>query len=250
MEQTPLIGLSSLWIDKRNLVLPELDCRRARVVLQKIDEVLAWQRKTDDERDTRFVELGKHLCEVRSGQYWKVENLASFDEFLEKRFPGSRRKAYYLMAIHEELPKRIHGDLRLVGWSKATDLAKVARKDRASFDCATWLHKAKELSKEDFKLAVERHLTGQEVEPWEVLYFKIFKSQIPIIEHALETASLMLGAKKSRGYCFEMICADFLAGASLEDTNSRTLIDSVLRLVALLPQSQRCELVRAVRAEE
>jgi hypothetical protein len=99
-------------------------------------------------------------------------------------------------------------------------------------------------------LAVERHLTGQEVEPWEILYFKIFKSQIPIIEHALETAALMLGAKKSRGYCFEMICADFLAGASLEDANSRTLIDSVLRLVALLPQPQRCELVRAVRAEE
>lgn len=34
----------------------------------------------------------------RSGQqYWRVENLKSFDEFLERRFPESRRKAYYLM---------------------------------------------------------------------------------------------------------------------------------------------------------
>ena len=227
-------------------MLPELDHRRALVVLQKIDEVLTWQRKTDDERDKRFVELGKHLCEVRSGQYWKVENLASFDEFLEKRFPGSRRKAYYLMAIHEQLPKQMHRELGTVGWSKATDLAKVARKDGRDFDSATWLHEAKRLSKEDFKSAVERHLTGREVEPWEIVYFKIFKSQIPIIEQALETASLMLGADRSRGYCLEMICADFLAGASLDDPSSKTLADSICRLLALMPQSEKTELLKAV----
>jgi len=33
-----------------------------------------------------------------------------------------------------------------------------------------------------------------------------------MIEHALETAGLMLGSDKSRGYMLEMICADFLAG--------------------------------------
>jgi hypothetical protein len=32
-----------------------------------------------------------------------------------------------------------------------------------------------------------------------------------VIEQALETAGLMLGSDKSRGYCLEMICADFLA---------------------------------------
>ena len=35
----------------------------------------------------------------------KLENLKSFDEFLEKRFPESRRKVYYLMAIQENLTK-------------------------------------------------------------------------------------------------------------------------------------------------
>jgi hypothetical protein len=53
-----------------------------------------------------------------------------------------------------------------------------------------------------------------ETEPWEIIYFKLFKSQIPVVEQALETAALMLGTDKSRGYCFEMICADFLAGAT------------------------------------
>jgi hypothetical protein len=43
---------------------------------------------------------------------------------------------------------------------------------RERFDCATWLHKAKELPKEGFKGEVERHLTGKETEPWEIPYFK------------------------------------------------------------------------------
>ena len=92
----------------------------------------------------------------------------------------------------------------------------MARRDREQFDCATWLHKATEMPKEEFKREVEKHLTGQEMEPWEIIYFKIYKSQLPVIERALETAGSMLGNDKSRGYCLEMICADFLAGASLE----------------------------------
>jgi hypothetical protein len=54
-------------------------------------------------------------------------------EFLEKKFPESRRKAYYLMAIHEQLPRQIHPKLKAMGWTKARELAKVARrKDRGS----------------------------------------------------------------------------------------------------------------------
>ena len=71
------------------------------------------------------------------------------------------------------------------------------------------------MPKEGFKYAVERHLTGKETEAWEILYFKIYKSQLTVVEKALETAGLMLGTDKSRGYCLEMICADFLAGANL-----------------------------------
>jgi hypothetical protein len=95
-------------------------------------------------------------------------------------------------------------------------MAKVARRDGRDFDCATWLHKAQELPKDTFKREVERHLTGQETEPWEIIYFKLYKSQLPVVEQALETAALMLGTDKSRGYSLEMICADFLAGAALE----------------------------------
>jgi hypothetical protein len=74
------------------------------------------------------------------------------------------------------------------------------------------------MPKEGFKDEVQRHLTGKDTEPWEIIYFKLYKSQWPVIEQALETAALMLGTDKSRGYCLEMICADFLAGANLAET--------------------------------
>src|SRR6201997_741899 len=215
-EQSILIGLTNLTTNGRVLVEPKLNRRRALFVLDKVDEILSLERHAEQEKDARFVELGEYLCEVRAGQYWRLENLKSFDEFLEKRFPESRRKAYYLMAIHEHLTRIPKRQLREVGWSKATELIKVARRDGAEFDCATWLHKAKELPKEEFKRAVGSHLTGQETEPWEIIYFKLYKSQLPVVERALETAALMLGSDKSRGYCLEMICADFLAGAALE----------------------------------
>ena len=125
---------------------PEINPRRAVFVLGKIDEILSWEKTKETERDVRFVELGEYLCEVRAKQYWKLEKLNSFDHFLEKRFPASRRKAYYLMAIHEKLTRIPKPHLREVGWSKAAELVKVARKDGDSFDSATWLHKAKEVA--------------------------------------------------------------------------------------------------------
>jgi hypothetical protein len=235
-----------LWIKDGAIVSPDLNRRRALIVLGQIDEILAWDKTREREKDERFVELGQHLCEVRAGQYWRLENLKSFDEFLEKRFPESRRKAYYLMAIHENLTRIPKRQLREVGWSKAAELTKVARKDGDEFDCATWLHKAKELSKEEFQREVERHLTGRDTEPWEIIYFKFYKSQLPVIEQALETAALMLGTDKSRGYCLEMICADFLAGANLETGNSRALVLSLERVFDLLPQPTQQEFLSKV----
>ena len=109
-------------------------------MLQKQDR---WQR--------RLVYLGEYLCEVRSKQYWRLEKLNSFDEFLERRFPESRRKAYYLEAIHEHLPRIAKPELKLMGWTKARDLVKVARREGEKFDCAPWVHKASSMLREECK---------------------------------------------------------------------------------------------------
>jgi hypothetical protein len=217
---------------------PQLKEKRAQFVLAKIDQILDWERQTDRERDTRFVDLGRYLCEVRAGQYWRLENLASFDDYLSRRFPESRRKAYYLMSIHENLPKPVRYELKQVGWSKAAELAKVARRDGEQFKSADWLHKAHAMPHQQFKDEVDKYLTGAD-EPSELIYFKVFRSQTPVIEQALETAARMLGSDRSRGYCLEMICADFLAGANLENGNSEVLLMSLRRFFSFLPQQQQ-----------
>jgi len=212
-------------------MLPKLNRRRAQFVLTKIDEILAWEQRKEAEKDTRFVELGRYLCEVRAGQYWRLENLKSFNEFLERRFPESRRKAYYLMSIHENLPPQVRRELEQVGWTKGLELAKLARRrDGQGFDCATWLHKARVLPKEQFRREVERELTGKETEPW-------------------ETAALMLGSDRSRGYCLEMICADFLAGANLDNGDPDVLLRALSSSFKFLPQNQRQAFLQIVNEQ-
>jgi hypothetical protein len=234
-----LIGLTSLWIEKKSAMTPELNVKRAVFVLGKIDEILTWDKDRLQEKDLRFVDLGRYLCEVRSGQYWRLEKMKSFDDFLERRFPDSRRKAYYLMAIHEHLTRVPKRQLREIGWTKARELAKLAHREGERFESAPWVHKAQLLPKEEFKREVERHLTGRETEAWELLYFKVYKSQLPVIEQALEIAGRMLGTDKSRGYCLEMICADFLAGASMDGSSPNILLQSIFRYYTFLPQPQR-----------
>ena len=60
-----------------------------------------------------------------------------------------------------------------------------------------------------------------------------------MIERALETAAQMLGTSKSRGYCLEMICADFLAGADLDQGDSEPLLLAVSRLFSMLPDAHK-----------
>ena len=242
-----MVSLMSL-ITKNPPIGPKLNQERARFVLSKIDQILDWERQTDRERDTRFVELGRYLCEVRAGQYWRLENLASFDDFLQRRFPESRRKAYYLMSIHEQLPRQLRSELKQVGWSKAAELAKVARRDQEHFESATWLHKAREMPKQQFKDEVEKYLTGA-AEPSELIYFKLYRSQVPVIEQALEVVARMLGSDRSRGYCLEMICADFLAGVGAETADVALLQTSLRRYLHLLPSALQRQFIEEQLAE-
>jgi hypothetical protein len=113
------------------------------------------------------------------------------------------------MSIHEHLPPQARRELRELGRTKPPGTGKDRPGDRRHFDCATWLHKARVLPKEDFRREAEKELTGKEAEPSELIYFKLYKSQALVIEQAIETVALTLGTDKSRGYCLEMICVPF-----------------------------------------
>ena len=65
-------------------------------------------------------------------------------------------------------------------------------------------------------------------------------SQLRVIERAIEAATVVLGSDKSRGYCLEMICADFLAGAHLDgDGNPDILLQSISRYYQFLLKPQQ-----------
>jgi len=76
------------------------------------------------------------------------------------------------MSIRKHLPPQARRELKKVGWSKSIELAKIARRDRQDFDCATWLHKARELPKEEFKQEVagelKSRLQSQEIQQLEL----------------------------------------------------------------------------------
>jgi hypothetical protein len=46
----------------------------------------------------------------------------------------------------------------------------VGDKQNRPFRGATWLHRARQMPKAQFKQEVEKELTGRETEPWEIIY--------------------------------------------------------------------------------
>ena len=82
--------------------------------------------------------------------------------------------------------------------------------------------------------------------PTETLCFKLTESQLEVVEKALHTAALMIGSKKSRSHCLELICADFLAGASLEG-DPELLYLSSLRLYQFLPPQVQVRFLNEVQ---
>jgi hypothetical protein len=103
------------------------------------------------------------------------------------------------------------------------------------------------MPKKQSKQEVEKELTGRESEPWEIIYFNLYQSQVRVIEQAIDTAALMLGTDKSRGYRLEIICADFLTGANLWTTGQpNVLLYSISRFFRFLPGEQRRAFVEQI----
>jgi transcriptional regulator of met regulon len=111
-------------------VTSEINRRRAVFVLGKIDEILSWERTREQEKDVRFVELGEYLCEVRAKQYWRLEKLKSFDEFLEKRLSALPTRAAKLILPHDH-PRTSHASTEATVTRNGLDKGEGARQGRA-----------------------------------------------------------------------------------------------------------------------
>ena len=103
------------------------------------------------------------------------------------------------------------------------------------------LHKAKESSQQKLKEEVYKYFTGQDFEPYEMVYFNLYESQLPVVERDLYGASRIAGSERARGYCLELVCADFLAGRTEESAPEEILL-LIHRLVALLPPDNQARI--------
>jgi hypothetical protein len=79
------------------------------------------------------------------------------------------------------------------------------------------------------------------------LHFKIYQSQVPVIDRLSRPRPRMLGSDKSRGYCLKMICADFLARAHLDNGNPDILLNSISRYYKFLPREQQQVFLETLR---
>jgi hypothetical protein len=57
----------------------------------------------------------------------------------------------------------------------------------------------------------------------------------------------MLVSDKSGGYCLEMICADFLAGAHASGGDPNVVLEAVLRTYALMSAERQIEFLTRVQ---
>ena len=87
-----MIGLTNLRSSGLPPMAPKLNHRRALFVLEKIDEILHWERTTERERDTRFVELGRSSAKCGPDNTGGWTTLSPLMSFWKRNFlnPGER----------------------------------------------------------------------------------------------------------------------------------------------------------------
>ncbi len=85
------------------------------------------------------------------------------------------------------------------------------------------------------------YFSEQDIEPHQMAYISPFASPLRVIERASCVASRIAGTERSRGYCLELVCADFLVGRT-EESAPEEIPLLIHRLVGLLPPDYQARL--------
>ena len=120
------------------------------VVLTKIDETLVWKKQNEAERDTALSNWADACakCERASTGEWRDWRRSMT---FWRGFPGIEKEGV-LPDVDSRTPSSAAPrELKLAGWTKGSGIGELARRDQLHFDCATWLHKACDMRKEQFK---------------------------------------------------------------------------------------------------
>jgi len=96
------------------------------------------------------------------------------------------------------------------------------------------------MPEEKVKQEVEKELTGRETEPWEIVYFELYKNQLPVVEQANRNDGSDAGQRQIPGLLSGIDLRRLPgAGANPENENREVLLQSALRFFKFLPGEER-----------
>jgi hypothetical protein len=171
--------------------------------------------------DTGYYVLGAMLHAVYYRQLYLELEFDQFEAYCKDRLGFGLRKAFYLMAIWEKFEKELQiprSDYKDIEWSKLKEIVSIVNSENVY----QWLAKARTSTTEELRYLVRKELAepGEEVERTIAFSIYLFPGEKEVVIRAFDTARKMLphydDKEPRQGQLFEMICADFLAGAEME----------------------------------
>jgi len=92
------------------------------------------------------------------------------------------------MSIHEHLPPQARWELKQVGWTKGGRAGETGAEGRPGLRLCNLVAQSPRDATGSVQTRSRKELTGIDSEPAETVYSKFYKSQISVIEQAIESA--------------------------------------------------------------
>lgn len=187
-----------------------------------------------------LVKMGSLLKETYLGKFWSTYGHESFDAFVETELGMKKRKALYLIGIHETYIEKLKMPVESVAkydWSKLAEIRPVITDENKD----DWLKKAETLSVREIKAAVkeergdsssEEGADGEVAPPVEQksYHFTMQAGQIENVDRALLRAQAMAypdetadSKNVSKSHLFDLICQEFNA-SYVEDNDGNPVL--------------------------
>ena len=192
--RTPPRSRTLGWLDELNFEAPRpwlrSSSRRTRIVVAKIDEILglgATERKTElDTSSSNCVAIcaGFGGTVLEAGESEVVRRVSGGTV---SRFP---KEGVLPDVDTRHLPPQARKDLKEVGWTKGMELVKLARRDRQHLDVQRVAQSPSD-AEGGLQEGGRAGTSGNEKEPWENIYWELYRPRCRSLRKRSKTATLI-----------------------------------------------------------
>lgn len=206
-----------------------------KVDLPQLRETLKDLSKAETNNQIELGELLTKAFELSAHRDW---GFPTWEDFIEQEMAMSKRKAQYLMSIHQWFvevlkSKKLIDSVKHLGWSKLRLLKGVAD----ATNIKEWLARAEQMSFSQLEAFIKQlKEDGKEKgegnpENLTSVNFRLYEEQNRALEDALELAKDMAESDK-RGHCLALICEDFMASNRFNMRPGQRMMELYLTKIA------------------